>query len=119
MHLVGNAVEPSLLVDVTDGSRLAIVEPGTVVRRSADGCVLAMQRLGSTVVNVVGDDLDLDVGDPVLALAPDGSAMVIGGTRPRLVMLDDVTEIRLPRSASAAVFAQRVDDPTVAPPTAP
>lgn len=119
VHLVGTTVEPSLLVDVTDGRRLATVEPGTVVRRSTDGCVLAMQRLGSTVVNVVGDDIDLDVGDPVLALAPDGSAMVIGGTRPRLVMLDDVTEIRLPRSASAAVFAQRADDPTVVPPTTP
>lgn len=108
VHVVGSAVEPSLVVDAASGSTLATVPAGALVARSADGCVAVVQAVGSTGSTVVAGDLELEVGDPVLAVAADGSAILLGGPRPRVVLIaEDPTEIELPQGGDAGAFARR------------
>lgn len=108
IHVVGSAVEPSLVIDAASGTALTAVPAGTLVARSADGCVTVVQALGSTGSTVVGRELELEVGDPVLAVAADGSAIVLGGPRPRVVLLaEDPAEIDLPNGGTSGTFARR------------
>lgn len=106
VHLVGTTVEPSLIIDTTNGDRLATVGPGTVLDRSADGCVVVTRELGSSASIVTGDDIEVELRDPLLAIAPDGTAVIVGGARTRLIRLDDLAETRLPRTAQAAAFGR-------------
>jgi hypothetical protein len=108
LHVVGSAVEPSLVIDAVTGTRRASVPAGTLVARSADGCVVVVQALGSTGSTIVAGEIEIDVGDPVLAVAPDGSAILLGGPRPRVVLIGvEPTEIDLPQGGAAGVFATR------------
>lgn len=108
IHVVGSAVEPSLLIDATTGTKLAQVPAGTLVARSANGCVAIVQPIGSAGSTVIGGGVELDVADPVLAVAPDGSAILLGGVQPRIAQLtDDPVETPLPRAGSTGTFASR------------
>lgn len=109
LHVIGSSVEPSLLVDATTGTKVGTVAAGSLVALAADGCVAVVQALGSTVSSIVGDGIELEVGDPVLAVAPDSTAILLGGVRPRIVLLDgSSTEVALPRVGTAGTFATRI-----------
>lgn len=84
----GSSADPSILLDLDDGSPAATIERGVSSSESVDGCTVAL--IGGADNLVTGGEVVAIDARSIAEVAPDGSAVaVLDGRDTELVVLDE------------------------------